>query len=183
MTNLADNKVTARYAKAIFDLALENNALDAVHEELGAVSQLFEKSPALTQFLENPAIPVQDKLALVNTQVADKLKTGVANLIRIMTENNRLLAFPALAAQFEALLKQHRQVAVADVLTAVPLDQGLSQQLQQALKKRYGYTDVEIANRVDPGILGGVVIRMNDTVIDGSYIGKLESLRKELSHA
>lgn len=179
-SRLEDNKVAARYARALFEAASESGKLDEVVSDLNAVQQLFNELPALTQFLENPAIPALDKIDFAKTQIIPKVNSWVGNLLGLMIENKRISAFPALIDQLTDLIHKRDNVAKAEAITAAELDNQQLDKLRQALETKFGFSKVLLSNRVEPSILGGVIVKLQDQVIDGSFSGRLENLRKQL---
>lgn len=179
-SRLTDNKVAARYARALFEAASESGKLDEVVTDLNAVQALFQELPALSSFLENPAIPGHEKIDFAKTQLIPKVNPWVGNLLGLMIENKRITAFPALIDQLADLINKRDNIAKAEAITAAELDSSQLDKLRQALESRYGFSKVLLSNRVEPSILGGVIVKLQDQVIDGSFSGRLESLRKQL---
>lgn len=179
---LEEMKIAARYARAIFESAVD--AGDAVEKDvtqsIQTLGQLFEEVTDLDPFFKNPAIPHTEKLDFIQKQFNQNVPELVYNLLLIMLENDRLAVFPALAKRVAELSNERHQIAVAEVITAVELPKSLEKKFETVLKKRYGLSEVTLQKRVDPGILGGAIIKIQDKVIDGSFVGKLETLRKQI---
>jgi len=175
-----NNKVAARYAKALFESTVESGDADAVARDLEAVNTLMNQVRGLAEFMENPGIPAEDKLAFIDQQFGKNANPWVARLLRLLVENKRMAVFPHLVVHFNDRLFQRENMTRAEVVTAVELEEELRERIRKTLQASLGYSRVEIQNRVDPGILGGVIIKVQDRVIDGSYIGRLEELRKQL---
>ena len=180
-TRLENNKVAARYAKALFETTLEANDVEAVAKDLTSINELFQSVAELSVFLENPAIPVDEKLAFVKSQFAQSVNPRVTRLMNILLENKRVAVFPQLVTQFNEYRNRHENSTHAEVITAIELEQELRTRIQKTLESQLGFNRVELSNRVDPGLLGGAIIKIQDKVIDGSYVGRLEELRKQIS--
>ncbi len=180
-SRLEETKIATRYARALFEGAKEHNLLEPIHEDLNAVMEIFRSVPALSSFLENPGIPGQEKRTFLQEQFEGKVSSWVYNLLCLMLENDRILFFHGVLERYEALLDELNQVAMAEVVTASELPPKLESKLCKALEKRFGLNEVHLEKRVDPGILGGALIKIQDQVIDGSFVGKLEALRKQVS--
>lgn len=180
MPKLKDKKVSARYAKALFDGALEANQLDEVKADLSTLVQVTKDLPSLRGFFANPAIPQSEKEAFVKEQLASKVNKLTGNLLTIMVENSRMAILAQLTAQYTTLVNQHQHIALAEVITAVEMDGALLENLQRTLESRFGFSRVELQNRVEPGILGGAIVKIQDQIIDGSFSGRLETLKKQL---
>ena len=181
MSKLEENKVAARYAKALFEGASEVGVVEVVERELIHLDETFQKVPALLTFLDNPAIPIQERMAFAQAQIASGVNPWVGNLVKIMVENHRIMAFSRLVNHFCLLINKRDNVTSAEVVTAVELDGKMADKLRKQLEGMFGYSKVNLETRVDPGILGGAIVKIHDRVIDGSYIGRLEQLRKQIT--
>lgn len=179
---LEEGKIAAQYARALFESAAESGdaSLRDVSKSLGDLSQLLQAVPEFLNFFANPALPAPEKHEVLKKQFQGKLPELLYNLLLVMQENDRLSVLPDLIARYEALLQERNQSAVAEVVTAVELSSALEKKVTTVLKKAYGLNEVVVQNRVDPGILGGAIIKIHDKVIDGSFVGKLEALRKQI---
>lgn len=179
-SRLEESKIAARYAKALFDGALETKVLDKVYKDLCALRDLFHAVPGITGFLTNPAIPQTERTSFIQEQFEKKVQPLVYNLIKLMEENDRITALPSTIDRFEEILNERNRVATAEVVTAVELSEKLESKLCKTLESMFGLSEVNLHKRVDPGILGGAIVKIQDKVIDGSYVGKLEALRKQV---
>lgn len=180
-TKLEEQKIANRYTKALFDAAIEGKALDNVENDLNDLNQLVTESPELLAFLNNPAIPHSEKDEFVEKQLVKNLHEVTGNLVKILSGNARMGIIPFVSEQFSRLKRERENVSLAEVVTAVKIDKKLQDKVVKQLKAMFGFEDVTIENKVDPGILGGVIIKIGDKVIDGSYVGRLEKLRQEVS--
>lgn len=173
-------KIARRYARALLGLALDEGIEKRAGEDLARVKELFEREPALRQVLENPAIRVSERDALLTAvlEVAGVHAT-VTRFFRFLLENNRIAHVAGIAAEYRRQADDHMGRISAEVITATPLD-GASRDRIAAALKTYTGKDVAIEGRVDPEILAGVVTRIGHVVIDGSLRAQLERLRKEL---
>ncbi len=178
---LENNKVASRYAKALFESTVESGETNQVASDLNAVSSLFEQVPLLLSFLENPGVSQNEKLQLVQQQIGQSASPWLNRLLKLLVENNRAAILPQLAAQFVTLINQHENTAQAEVVSATELEEELRSRIRKTLEETFGFSRVDLQNRVDPGLLGGVIVKIQDQVIDGSYVGRLEELRKQIS--
>lgn len=178
---LGNNKVASRYAKALFEGTLAAGQTDAVAHDLSEVNQVFVAVPALAGFLENPGVPITEKNSLLEQQFGKSANPWVIRLLKLLVENNRTAVFSQLVQQFRALINQHENTTQAEVVSATELEEELRTRIRKALESTFGFNRVDLQNRVDPGLLGGVIVKIQDRVIDGSYVGRLEELRKQIS--
>lgn len=177
---LENNKVAARYAKALFESVRQSGELERVHQDLNAVRDLMAQVPQLAPFLENPGVPQADKQTFVDEQFGKNTTPWVHRLLKLLVENNRTAVIPQLVSQFTEYRNQQENTAAAEVITAVELEEELRTRIRKTLESSLGFSRVDLYNRVDPGLLGGAIIKIQDKVIDGSYVGRLEELRKQI---
>jgi F-type H+-transporting ATPase subunit delta len=178
---LENNKVASRYAKALFESTLESGETDKVAHDLASVNELMTNVPTLVLFLENPAISTEEKQQFLDQQFGKTIGAWVLRLMKLLVENKRVAIFPPLVEQFNALMLQRENAAHAEVITATELEEELRNRIGKTLETTFGFSRVDLQNRVDPGLLGGMIIKLQDRVIDGSYIGRLEEMRKQFS--
>lgn len=179
-SRLEQNKVASRYARALFDSLSGTGDLEQVRQELQLVVETLAQVPGFYDFMDNPSIGLTDKLELTEAQLVGDVNPWLGRLIRLMVENGRLTVLPQLLEHLEALIHQQQNTTQAEIVTAVELEPALQERLQKTLEQVLGFNQVHLQNRVDPGILGGAIIKIQDRVIDGSYVGRLEELRKQL---
>lgn len=178
---LENNKVAARYAKALFESTLESGDVNQVASDLAAVNTLMSQVSNLISFLENPGIAQADKIQLLDEQISKSVSPWVDRLLKLLVENNRVAIFPQLVTQFNECINQRENTTQAEVISATELEDELRTRIRKTLETTFGYSRVDLQSRVDPGLLGGVIIKVQDQVIDGSYVGRLEELRKQIS--
>jgi F-type H+-transporting ATPase subunit delta len=173
-------RIAGQYAKALFDSADETQSLDAVLKDLQSYASLYHSVPELPAFLTNPSVRQDEKLDFIAKSITPTVHPLVSALAKLLVEQERNELLPAIAKQYENFKDQREGVTTAQVTTAVPLPEHLATRLQASLQKLYGFETVHLNTQVDPDILGGVVVRIQDHVIDGSLKGKLETIRKQV---
>ncbi len=169
--------VAARYANALFELALETGSLDAVEADLGRFSGLLNDSEDLRRLVTSPVFSADDQFRAIGAVLDRADIVGlVGNVIRIAAQNRRLSAMPGIAVAFGDLLARHRGEVTAEVTSAEPLTDARVADLKGALKDSLG-KDVTLAARVDPSLIGGLTLKVGSRMIDGSLRSKLNSLK------
>lgn len=172
---MAEFSTLARpYAKAAFEHAVANGALESWSEALAWLAQLVEDAQ-LSALLRSPAISRAQRADLLIELGGGRLPAPVRNFVQVLASNDRLLLLPVILEQFQALKADHERLVEVEVTSAAPLDQGQQQRLAEALVKRLG-REVRIQVSIDPALIGGAIIRAGDTVIDGSLRGRLNKL-------
>jgi F-type H+-transporting ATPase subunit delta len=175
--------VGARYAQALFDLALETKALAAVEADLKALKAARDESADLRLALSSPAYSAEDKgKALVAIGKAAKFNKTTLNFLGLLAANRRASALMSVIASFEKLSAAHRGVVAAEVTTAVKLTAAQIKGVKAALVEALGQ-DPEITTRVDPAILGGLKVKVGSRLFDASLRSKLDSLKFALKRA
>ena len=168
-----------RYAQAAFDIAREQQALDAWERDLGrAVGVLQNREVA--EFFDSPAIPEDAKQQAITQLLPGEAERYVRNLLLLLLERRRLAQLPQVAEVFRELVLRERGIAIADVTTAVDLTPQESEQVRERLRNLVGKA-VEMRTHVDPGIIGGIVVRVGDDLIDGSVRTQLKDLRQRMA--
>ena len=178
--SLAGHHVARRYARAILEIGIESGTVDALVEEITAVAQAYASSAELRGALEDPLVSAEAKRAIVNG-VADRL--GIAGTARsallLLADRRRLIVLPAIAQALKEMNDLRKGVVRAEVTTAVRLGDAYYARLQAQLEKMTG-KKVVLDRREDPGIIGGVVTRIGDTIIDGSLRARLDEMKQTL---
>src|SRR5918993_603371 len=168
----------ARYAKALFDVAISESTPEQAEKELTAFSDVVRAHAELRQALGNPAIPAASKRGVV-AQILDRLQPSspVRKLLLLLAERDRLELLPDLVSVFHERVMEHLKIIQAEVTTAAPLAPDRVAQLQQRLGASIGRT-ITLTTKVDPGLIGGMVTRIGSTVYDGSVATQLAALQQ-----
>lgn len=169
-----------RYAKALAEAAAEANALESVGAELARVATLWQEQPAMVQFFINPGILLRDKeQTLRSLSKRMRLSPLVARFVDLLLSRDRMQALPAVAHIYADLMNEQLGRVQATATTAVPLTPKLAEGLRRRMGEVLGET-VQLETRVDPAILGGIVVQVDSTVYDGSLRTQLKQLREHL---
>jgi len=167
-----------RYAQAVFEIALESNKLKEWQSNLGKIAQLTLDTE-FAALVENPKIPFEVKEKLVQ-EILGKINPMALNLVYLLIAKGKLKYAGQLADEYERLLNDHYGIKSAEVTTAIALDDTERERLSHHLEAIVG-KKVSIKTQVNPGILGGFIARIDDSLIDGSIRNKLEMLKKSLA--
>lgn len=173
------NTVARPYTKAAFEHALEKGNLDQWSSMLSVAAQAAQDSE-MTLVLGNPALTSEQKADLIIAVCEKHLDDAGKNFVSLLAENQRLALLPEIFAQFEQLKANQTQSVELNVTTAFDLSEQQQQNLTQALGKKLG-CEVSMTTEVDKSILGGVVIRTEDLVIDGSVRARIAKLAEAMN--
>jgi len=165
------------YAQALFDTAMEKKQLDRCHSELQKVARLSRDKDKVA-FLEDPEVRFGDKVKLLSKELGDTNHL-VLNLVYRLLTKRRLSMLPDIADEYQHLLDNYHATVRAEVTTAIPLDDEDELRLSQRLSDMIG-KKVILEPIVDPSIIGGIVVRVDGKVLDGSIRSKLAALKREL---
>lgn len=171
------SRVTIRYAKALLQLAIEQNTLEQSYNDMVLLDAVCSESKELSLLLKSPIVKTDQKLSILKEIFESKLGKVSMAFINIITSKKRegLLAF--IASSFIDLYKVHNKIETATVTTAAPLDDSLRAEVVEFIKK-HGEDNVELIEKVDENIIGGAIIRMGDKQLDASVSKAISELRK-----
>ncbi|MDR3562522.1 MAG: ATP synthase F1 subunit delta [Negativicutes bacterium] len=169
------SQLATRYAQAIYELAAEQQALDTVEAELVLVEQTLSTVPELAALLYHPQVPVEAKKETVVKVFGPQLSLHVRNFLLLLVDKRRETALPAIIKEYKNLANQARNITEAEVTTAMPLSDGERQALAAKLGAVTGKR-VVLKAHIDQRIIGGVIVKIGDKLIDGSVTRQLETL-------
>ena len=167
-----------RYAEAAFEVATRDDTVDAWRSELDLAASLAGDERAL-EVLANPAIPGERRAEALGALLGKRVSTPVQNLVQLMLRRGRIDELPRVAAEFRRLDDQRQGVIHATATSAAELTRDEARALVARLEQQTGGR-VELDEEVDPSLLGGLIVRIGDRLIDGSVRGRLERLRNQL---
>ncbi len=166
-----------RHAQAVFQIALDRGELDRWLDDLDTLAATFE-DPQFKSVLESPKVRLDKKLDLVRSQLAG-VNPLALNLASLLVAKGRVGITGDMASEYRRLIDSHRGLETVEVTTAVPLDEQSKNQIADQLKKAIG-KEIVLSTSVAPQIIGGLVIKMGDDLIDGSTRAKLTEMRRAL---
>jgi F-type H+-transporting ATPase subunit delta len=169
--------VAGRYATALFELALEENALEKVEADLNRFNQALDAVEDLNRLIRSPVFSAEEQESAI-TAILEKIEIEglTANFLKLIVRNRRLFAAPDMIKAFRALLARHRGQTSAEVTSAMPLEEGQVRALQAALKAAL-HRDVQLDQKFDATLLGGLVVKVGSRMVDSSLRTKLTSLK------
>jgi F-type H+-transporting ATPase subunit delta len=167
-----------RYVQALTEIAQESNTFDAWQRDLDTLTAIASDAEVLNYF-ESPAVQDEQKFATANTVLADA-QPEARTLLRMLMERRRLRLLPDIAALFNEAALANKGIVMIDVTTADALDDAGEQLVRERLKGIVG-KDVELRLHTDANIIGGIVARIGDQVIDGSVLNQLRRLRASMN--
>lgn len=176
---MIERRIVRRYASALFSAASKADVVDRVESDLGFVSYVTESSPALWDAMISPIIPRAKKEQILVDLFGERVHEITLNYLKLLVDKRREEALKETEAEYVGLANEARGIVDAEVTSAVALDEEQEKKLIAKLTAMTGKRIV-LSKRVDRGLVAGVLVRIGDTVIDGSVRGQLAALREEL---
>lgn len=167
-----------RYAQAVFEIAKDTNTIDQWSEDLVSVAQVFD-TPEVRGFLEDPKSSRDQKRRLITNVLQGKVQPTALNLAALLVQRGRQNYASGIEEAYRASVNRLRGIVIATVTTAQPVDAQEAEAIRTKLESITGQK-VQIEQKVDPSIIGGVVARIGDTLIDGSVATVLQNMRSQL---
>jgi F-type H+-transporting ATPase subunit delta len=170
-----------QYATALAEIALEQGAAEPVSNQLQDFGKTYTESAELRNFLSNPAVPPQAKHGVIE-KIVQRLGASriVRNFLLVAVDNQRAQQLPQMMETFQEMIRQRQGVAEAEVESAVELNTAQKTQLLRTLERLAG-KKIQAKYSLDPALLGGAVVRIGDTVYDGSLKNRLNQMRAHLA--
>lgn len=172
--------VTKRYATALFDMATEENAVERYASEIEVVLEAIEDAPEFVAVLQNQKVTLQDKIDVVENIFGEKLSTSIVGLMVLVVKKGRQDFLVPIFETFLEMVRTQKGILKATVTSAVPLSKPQLEAIQKQLVTNTK-SEIEIETIVDETIIGGLIIRVGDKVVDASVAGKMQALKKQLS--
>ena len=175
--------VSGRYATALFELARDQKSVDSVKADIDKFSALLSESPDFLRLVRSPVFTADAQAKALEAVLAKAGIGGIAaNFLKVLTKNRRLFAVADVIRAFRALVAKFKGEATAEVTVAEPLSDANLDALKAALKSVSG-KDVDLNVKVDPSIIGGLVVKLGSRMVDSSLRTKLNSIKHAMKEA
>ena len=172
-----------RYAQALFEIVREMHKDEAVEAELEALSESLKKAPEIQKFLANPALTLEEKIKMIK-KIYQRRTEGIdevlLNFFSVLFEKNRFYLIHEIAVYFKKIADEAQGQGLAEIRSATPLDPDQEKRILNRLEKMAG-TKITVRNIVDTSLIGGVVVKIRNKVIDDSVRTKIQNIKKELT--
>ncbi len=179
---MTGNIVARRYARALFAIGKEQGlaALETFGKDLSGLAEIIAQSPQLLKVLRNPLFSVEEKKSVVGKLLAKLAPSGmIVNFCNLLADKERLAYLPEMAAEFNTLLDAEKGVVRGELITAIALDAAKQDSVKTALEKQAGRKLI-LDFSSNPAILGGVVLKVGDLVMDASLKAQLDILKENI---
>jgi F-type H+-transporting ATPase subunit delta len=173
-----DGKISVRYSQALFEAALEKKLLDKVYQDMKFISEMCAV-PEMKEFLNSPIIRPSKKTDILHKVVGKNVEKITVSFIDMIVKNGRESFLPAIARVFIHETKEYNGITESVLTTAVPVDAKIKKQITDLISGIFK-TKVELKEVIDKDIIGGFILRVEDSYIDASVKNKLRKIEKEL---
>jgi F-type H+-transporting ATPase subunit delta len=174
-------EIAAVYARSLFEVAKEQNKLDSVREQLGQFAGALEETRELQVFFFSPYFSTAEKEDGLDRAVSGA-DPAVVNFLKLLIENHRMPVIFRVRREYDRLWEEENKLLPVRVTSAVELDKSTVSQIGDKIAEQTG-RKVELSSDVDPDILGGIVVRVGNSILDASIRNRLEQLRKQVARA
>jgi F-type H+-transporting ATPase subunit delta len=174
--NLVAAEIAEPYAKAIFSVGQSNDLVDRFGDDVGFLLGVLDESSELEGFLTNPLINADAKKNVLTQVTGETVHPFMLNFLRVLVDRRRILFLRGVCKQYQTLLREIRQTVLADVTSAVELNDSQKEGVRNKVIQMTGAQRVELDTQIDPDLIGGVIIKVGSQVIDASLRGQLRRI-------
>jgi ATP synthase F1 delta subunit len=174
-------EIAAVYARSLFEVAQEQNKLDPIRDQLGEFADALDSTRELQVFFFSPYFSTAEKVEGLDRTVSDA-DPVVVNFLKLLIENHRMPVIFRVRREFDQLWQEENKLLPVQVTSAVELDPSTVSQIGDRIAEQTG-RKVDLSATVDPDVLGGLVVRVGNSILDASIRNRLEQLRKQVARA
>lgn len=172
--------IANRYAEALFQLSEEENITKEIYNELHDVVEVIKNNKELDNVLKSPLVAKNEKTQLIEALFNNKINNDLKNFLKILVEKGRISSLKSIELTFKELLNDKHNIIEGTVISAIALTEKQVKELEEKLSKKYN-KNVTLENEVGQSILGGVLVRLGNTQIDGSVKTRLNNIKDQLT--
>lgn len=172
--------ISKTYGDALFELAVEESKVDVILEEIKQLQNILKENTDFSKLMTHPKIIKEEKLQVAENVFKGRVSDELMGFLLIVISKDRYQDLDDILEYFVTEVKKYKGIGVATVTTAVPLKEEQCKKIEQRLLDTTGYKTMEINYQIDVALIGGMVIRIGDRVVDSSISTKLNELQKEL---
>ena len=174
-----ESKISVRYSKALLQVAVEQQKLDVVYQDIMQISKICKEVEEFMDILNIPVIPQSKKKKIIGSVFDGKVADLTLSFLKMIVHNKRETYIPDIARRFIYDYKKHRGITTVVLSTVIPLDQQLKDRITKLIRDYY-HTTVLLEEKQNKELIGGFIIRIDDKMMDASVVKELKTMRKEL---
>jgi F-type H+-transporting ATPase subunit delta len=179
-SGLMATEISEPYAQAIMSLAQSNNLVDQIGEDMNGIAGLLKDSSEFLACVENPLVGADVKKAVLNQVLGSQVHPFTLNFVMVLVDRGRISFLENICQQFRTLLRQIQNTVLAEVTSAVEISEDQRESIRQRVLAMSGASQVEFETRIDPDLIGGVIIKVGSQVIDASLRSQLRRITLRL---
>lgn len=172
--------ISKTYGEALFELSVEENKTDLFMEEITALSNILNENPDFYNLMVHPKITKEDKVNVIEEVLKGRVSDEITGFFRLIIEKDRYQDIDAILQYFLDKMKEFKGIGVAYVETPIPLSKEQEKAVEEKLLATTGFKEMEMHYQLKKELIGGMVIRIGDRVVDSSVQNKLDDLKKQL---
>lgn len=174
-----DYALAQRYASALIDVAQESDSFVEITADINKVNSVFANSPDLKKFLHHPSIPLSEKKSMIDSIFKSEVCADIISFLKLLLDRNRIVVFSTIYASYLEQYAKKMNIIKALVTTAIDIDENTTAQVKDKLEKLYK-KNVELYLKKDASIIAGMIVKVENKVIDGSLRYKIDKMKKQL---
>lgn len=175
-------RVASRYAKSLLDLAAERGQLEEVYTDMQYMQSLISQSRDFLNLLRSPIVKADVKVRTINAVVSGKIGPTTTAFIDLMATKAREAVLPEVITSFIHQYKEHKGIKTLKLTTATPISDAVKVEIVAQVKKTGGYNNLEVEEKIDPAIIGGFVLQVDDKLVDGSIAYDLKNISRQFEN-
>lgn len=176
---MREESVSRRYAAALFNQTKSRGILKETSADLALIAETLIATPGLASLVGHPLVTEKRKKEALSAAFGTRISATTMAFLSLLADKRRTGLLADVKAEFDRLLREHSNIVAATAISAVPMTKSQLTALEKALEVRTG-KDIELTTEIDPTLMGGILVRIGDTVLDGTVKGKLDRLREQL---
>jgi F-type H+-transporting ATPase subunit delta len=174
-----ESSISVRYARALFEVAEERDILIALKNDMKLIANVCNTSADFMRLLNNPVVKASQKIHIVSLIFKGKVEEITLDFLKLIIKNNREIFIPAVCRNILSFIKEARGIKTIILTTATNINEASLDNIGKIMEKELG-SQVEISARINPGIIGGMILRIDDKQYDASIAAQLNKIKKEL---
>lgn len=172
-------KAASRYAKALLELAIENNKADQVAADMKYLLETSDQSKEFSAFLNSPIVRTDKKIEIIN-EIFGQFEDITTKFVNLVTKNRREMLLPDIAFSFSAQVKEYKGIVPLTLVSAAPLSESTKAEILKKIGQKVK-GELELTEKIDQDLIGGFIVRMGDTQIDASVASQFSNLKQRLT--
>jgi F-type H+-transporting ATPase subunit delta len=171
--------ITARYAKSLFQTAVEESKIEKIYADILGIETILKESSDFVDYIQSPVFKESEKTQLFTQIFKDNVDSLTFNFLLLLIDNKREIFLASICRYLQLLYKEKMGIQEGSIVTAIPLDNNSKEEVNQLIRKKFNI-EIELKEKVDPSIIGGFILRIEDQQIDASISSQLKKIKTEL---